>query len=163
MTTAIAPSKARNWSEVFSKDKGFPDEGTVWYNINSVLENAAMAGRFGFQNMPHEFQTEGAWWDTEDDPNKCKNGSCEVPKDQHPVTLNVVEESLIAWLRTYAEDKRALSLVYGSEEWNKWVADLGERILVTLFIQNQQPKVGHFVGRGFEQNEKDADAFVGAD
>jgi hypothetical protein len=155
MTTAVAPANAMNWSEVFSTDKGFPDEGPHWRVINDVLYNIALAGRFGFVGMPHDFkENTNNWSHTECD-------RCDKPRKEHPIELSLTEQVVLAVFRSWSDNNEIKNVRYNSRKWNKIVREMGTSMLMKCLIANADPRVGHFVGRGFDQNEKDADRFLG--
>ncbi len=155
MSTAIRPSTAKNWDEVFSKEKGYPDEGNIWTSVNEILYSMALHARFGSNSTPHPFEG------SDHDRNVCDD--CGVNRKEHKDRLTVAQTSMLSYLDFWMKHEKVLNASYGSDEYNEIVTQLGNTMINFIRIAATNPIVGHFVGRGFEQNQKDADAFLGND
>jgi hypothetical protein len=158
MSTAIRPTTAKNWSEYFSNENGYPEEGEVWGEINGILYNIALFERFGWKGNPHSYEVDK--WHTE---SQCAH--CEKPKREHPIRLTNVQTAFLAYLEGWLENSHldVDTLKYGTEEYNKAETDFGRLVLNFIRIAKSKPQTGHFVGRGFDGNERDADKFLGND
>lgn len=163
MTTAVRPGNGKTWEQVF---ENYPDEHPVWTLINSTLEAVALFGRFGFIGNPHEFQQDK--WSTS---SKCE--SCSKPKKDHPIELTLDEQVMLSRYQTAKEAVPDIAKPW--EVWNDAIKNrpegtattdlielirLGLQYYYLLKIGATNPQVGHFVGRGFDQNSKDADRFL---
>jgi len=78
-----------------------------------------------------------------------------LPEDK----ISPTERILLVLFRDWP---RLLSVEYNSEGYERLCTSLGEYIYILLNLAKAEPVTGHFVGRGFEQNNKDADRFLGA-
>jgi hypothetical protein len=146
MTTAIRPKSKQEW------ETEVPDcidsEGNFTPEFNSNLYLIAAGARMGWENMP-------------------KRG------------LSVTEQALVATLRNLAgtlgtefgitagflNQKGMLngeiqSLTPGQISI---LVSLGRTMLAYAYIAKANPEVGHFVGAGNQQNQKDADRFLHSD
>lgn len=160
MATAVRPGNGKSWEEVF---EGYPDESPLWSLINNFLESYALDARFGFGNMPHDWEQNE--WSDEDDCSRCGKS-----KEEHPIELTADERVLLTHYRQWRDsdemdkfdpvdlmkqyhkeaDKKKpnINIVHGMR-FGLWLYYL-------VFLAKQKPEVGHFVGRGFDQNDKDA-------
>jgi hypothetical protein len=156
MTTAVTPTTARNWSEVFPKPQ-YPDEGDIWETINNLLYDHAVFGRFGLSNTPHDFKHDAFY----DDPAKCSR--CDKGPGEHPIELTLSEMVILGMFRNYMESEYLFDEKYdfGGEQHANIIKGLGERFYHLLKVARAKPTVGHFVGQSFRDNEKAADRFLG--
>ncbi len=178
MTTAVAPRNAKSWGDFF---EGYPEQGQHWSVINSFLEAYAMLGRFGWKDEPHDFKQNQ--WTDEDECSRCDR-----PKSQHPYELPLDDMVMLANYHSYkkAFDEEhsdfskfdpiklldVLTAAHKSKaKVKKIVYDdnmftaikFGLWLYFLTKIGTAEPVVGHFVGRGFDQNEKDANRFLGVE
>lgn len=158
MSTAVRPGTGETWEQIF---KDYPNEGSMWTYINNVLEYYAMFGRFGWKGNPHEFSVNK--WRIDD---TCEN--CERPKEEHPVELELRQIVTCVMMSMFEDvmpdgDPLAIFEYVANNEVDENVKKFliyGIRYYYNALIYNKNPQVGHFIGRGFDNNKKDADAFL---
>lgn len=167
MTTAVRPGNGKTWDQVFS---GYPEKTPAWSLINSYLEQYAILARFGNNTLPHDF-IQNKW----SDDDECTR--CDKPKSEHPFELSLDEEVMLINYRGWKEsvvnndhsefnefDPIAFLNALDDDvaDSNAWsIEKIGLWVYFLVKIGAVNPTVGHFVGKGFEQNAKDADEFLG--
>jgi len=161
MTTAVRPGNGKTWEQVF---EGYPDKHPVWEAINEILYRYALAGRFGFKNMPHQYKR-----DVYADDGTCQ--MCDKTEDRHEFELPLDEQVFLAAYRSFKTEAwtNRFSPVKAVEtDDNEADSDtisffktMGIWFWLYVYIGMTNPQVGHFVGRGFDGNEKAADTFLG--
>lgn len=72
-----------------------------------------------------------------------------------PKSLSLTEQALIANFRSLVDHNKPIDL--NSENGKAWLLDMGRVFQMYVRAAIADPQVGHFVGRGFEDNEKEAD------
>jgi len=142
MTTAIRPKSKNEW-EVEVPDC-VDSKGNFVSEFNQNLYLVAAGARMGWENMP-----EG---------------------------LSITEQALIATFRNTVENMEKEYGIIGGLLVQKGMLNseiqaltpgqtqilisLGRTFLAYAYIAKANPEVGHFVGSGNEQNQKDADNFL---
>jgi hypothetical protein len=146
MTTAIRPKSKKEWEEEVPDCVNSKGEFTPEFNSNLYL--IAAGARMGWENMP-------------------KRG------------LSITEQAYVAWLRSTVQTlNTAFSFMGGFYEQHGMLSgeiqsltpgqinvlvSLGRTMLAYAYIAKANPEVGHFIGSGNEQNQKDADKFLNPD
>lgn len=138
MTPAIRPKSGKPWEDEVPESENCPE-------FDQTLYLVAAGARMGWQNMP-------------------KRG------------LSITEQAYVASLRTLVENMNTefsiaggLLKQYGLLSSKKealtpgqisLLISWGRTLLSFAYVANANPEVGHFVGAGSDQNEKNADKFL---